>query len=168
MPAAAPFRFLPAEVQEMEARLQPLQNPSPNQVAMEELARKFSASAERIGKVVIHPKQVRAVVQVMSEDWGRIPHLDFNQNSSRLTQIWVLARRLGLGSATGATVRVRARPPGQRRHRRNHLPVGLGPPITLLVGVSASASVCAFHRYTRIILTRALTIPCLYLHVHFF
>jgi hypothetical protein len=44
----------------MEARLQPLQNPSPNQVAMEELARKFSASAERIGKVVIHPKQVRA------------------------------------------------------------------------------------------------------------
>jgi hypothetical protein len=84
MPPPAPFRFLPAEVQEMEARLQPLQNPSPNHVTMEELARKFSASAERIGKVVIHPKQVREVVQVMFEDWGRIPHLDFNQNLSRL------------------------------------------------------------------------------------
>lgn len=59
MLAAAPFRFLPAEVEEMEARLQPLQNPSPNHVAVEELARKFSASAERIGKVVIDPKQVK-------------------------------------------------------------------------------------------------------------
>lgn len=65
MLAVAPFRFLPAEVEEMEARLQPLQNPSPNHVAVEELARKFSASAERIGKVVIDPKQVRAVVQVI-------------------------------------------------------------------------------------------------------
>ncbi|XP_039786401.1 protein SAWADEE HOMEODOMAIN HOMOLOG 2-like [Panicum virgatum] len=57
--AAAPFRFLPDEVEQMEARLQPLRNPSPDRVAMEELARKFSASAERIGKVVIQPKQVR-------------------------------------------------------------------------------------------------------------
>ncbi|PUZ74768.1 hypothetical protein GQ55_1G091700 [Panicum hallii var. hallii] len=57
--AAAPFRFLPDEVEEMEARLQPLRNPSPDRVAMEELARKFSASTERIGKVVIQPKQVR-------------------------------------------------------------------------------------------------------------
>ena len=59
MLAAAPFRFLPDEVEQMEARLQPLRNPSPDRVAMEELARKFSASAERIGKVVIQPKQVR-------------------------------------------------------------------------------------------------------------
>ncbi|CAN6243645.1 unnamed protein product [Urochloa humidicola] len=53
-----PFRFLPSEVQEMEARLQPLQNPSASRFLVEELARKFSASAERIGKVVIQPKQV--------------------------------------------------------------------------------------------------------------
>ncbi|CAN6237614.1 unnamed protein product [Urochloa humidicola] len=57
-PPPYPFRFLPSEVQEMEARLQPLRNPSASRFAIEELARKFSASAERIGKVVIQPKQV--------------------------------------------------------------------------------------------------------------
>ncbi|CAN6230931.1 unnamed protein product [Urochloa humidicola] len=56
--APYPFRFLPSEVQEMEARLQPLQNPSASRFLLEGLARKFSASAERIGKVVIQPKQV--------------------------------------------------------------------------------------------------------------
>jgi hypothetical protein len=52
---------------------------------------------------------------------------------------------LKIGSAIIATVRGRARPLGQHRHRRNHLPVGLGPLITLVVGVpaNASASVCA-------------------------
>ncbi|CAL4970503.1 unnamed protein product [Urochloa decumbens] len=56
--AAPSFRFLPSEVQEMEARLQPLRKPSASRFAVEALARKFSASAERIGKVVIQPKQV--------------------------------------------------------------------------------------------------------------
>ncbi|CAL5023046.1 unnamed protein product [Urochloa decumbens] len=56
--AAPSFRFLPSEVQEMEARLQPLHNTSASRFAIEALARKFSASAERIGKVVIQPKQV--------------------------------------------------------------------------------------------------------------
>jgi hypothetical protein len=61
------------------------------------------------------------------------------------SDLGILAHRLKIGSAIVATVRVRARPLGQRKHRRNHLPVGLGPLITLLVGVpaSASASVCA-------------------------
>ncbi|CAN6250875.1 unnamed protein product [Urochloa humidicola] len=70
--APYPFRFLPSEVQEMEARLQPLQNPSASRFSLEELAGKFSASAERIGKVVIQPKQVRALVVPPGIE---IPHL---------------------------------------------------------------------------------------------
>ena len=100
MLAAAPFRFLPDEVEQMEARLQPLRNPSPDRVAMEELARKFSASAERIGKVVIQPKQVRtcsgsprtprrSICRFGSNSGSRMS--EFRNPIRYFTQIWVLA-----------------------------------------------------------------------------
>ncbi|KAL6655780.1 hypothetical protein ACP70R_006606 [Stipagrostis hirtigluma subsp. patula] len=55
---APAFRFLPAEVAEMEARLQQLNNGIPSRAALQALADKFSASPERAGKVAIQPKQV--------------------------------------------------------------------------------------------------------------
>ncbi|KAL6846378.1 hypothetical protein ACP4OV_023826 [Aristida adscensionis] len=55
---APAFRFLPAEVAEMEARLQQLNNGIPTRAALQVLADKFSASPERAGKVAIQPKQV--------------------------------------------------------------------------------------------------------------
>ncbi|XP_062193270.1 protein SAWADEE HOMEODOMAIN HOMOLOG 2-like [Phragmites australis] len=52
------FRFLPAEVAEMEARLQQLNNGIPTRAVLQTLADMFSASPERAGKVAIQPKQV--------------------------------------------------------------------------------------------------------------
>ncbi|XP_078445658.1 protein SAWADEE HOMEODOMAIN HOMOLOG 2-like [Wolffia australiana] len=52
------FRFTPSEVMEMEACLQGTNNVVPDRALISALAEKFSASADRNGKVVVQPKQV--------------------------------------------------------------------------------------------------------------
>ncbi|KAG8075904.1 hypothetical protein GUJ93_ZPchr0006g40662 [Zizania palustris] len=52
------FRFTQAEAAEMEALLQHLNNAIPHRAAIQDLADKFTASAERAGKVAVQPKQV--------------------------------------------------------------------------------------------------------------
>ncbi|CAN6164031.1 unnamed protein product [Urochloa humidicola] len=52
------FRFLPAEVKEMQERLNPLGNRKPDWVLMSELAVKFSESRNRTGMVPVNPKQL--------------------------------------------------------------------------------------------------------------
>ncbi|MQL70827.1 hypothetical protein Taro_003110, partial [Colocasia esculenta] len=52
------FRFIPSEVAEMEACLQESNNAIPDRSLITSLAEKFSASSERVGKVVVQPKQV--------------------------------------------------------------------------------------------------------------
>ncbi|XP_040381263.1 protein SAWADEE HOMEODOMAIN HOMOLOG 2 [Oryza brachyantha] len=52
------FRFTQAEVAEMEARLQQLNNAIPHRSVIQALADKFTASPGRAGKVPVQPKQV--------------------------------------------------------------------------------------------------------------
>lgn len=52
------FRFTPGEVAEMEACLQEINHAIPSRESISALADKFSASAERAGKVVVNSKQV--------------------------------------------------------------------------------------------------------------
>ncbi|AQL03550.1 protein SAWADEE HOMEODOMAIN HOMOLOG 2 isoform X1 [Zea mays] len=53
-----PFRFLPAEVKEMEERLFPVTNRRLDHILMDELALKFSCFRRRAGMVPVKPKQV--------------------------------------------------------------------------------------------------------------
>jgi hypothetical protein len=55
-----PFRFLPAEVKEMEERLFPVTNRRLDHILMDELALKFSCFRRRAGMVPVKPKQVCA------------------------------------------------------------------------------------------------------------
>ncbi|EEC80633.1 hypothetical protein OsI_23013 [Oryza sativa Indica Group] len=52
------FRFTQAEVAEMEARLQQLNNAIPHRSVIQALADKFTSSPARSGKVAVQPKQV--------------------------------------------------------------------------------------------------------------
>ncbi|XP_043695745.1 protein SAWADEE HOMEODOMAIN HOMOLOG 2 isoform X2 [Telopea speciosissima] len=52
------FRFTSNEVVEMEACLQEINNAIPGREVLCSLAEKFSASAERAGKIIVQPKQV--------------------------------------------------------------------------------------------------------------
>lgn len=54
------FRFLPAEVAEMETHMRQLKETIfPRRFVIDALAEKFSASLDRAGKVPVQPKQVR-------------------------------------------------------------------------------------------------------------
>jgi hypothetical protein len=85
-----PFRFLPAEVKEMEERLFPVTNRRLDHILMDELALKFSCFRRRAGMVPVKPKQVCASTMFRSTYQFQIPspmnlrfHSDLDMHASR-------------------------------------------------------------------------------------